>query len=97
MVKQLLGTFLKCQVLIAIDGVGQITLTDEDVAKLNAELTKKVSANNWKMTLHQNLLLVKSKKWLLIQIVTTWNICQVQISDDKTVQIVAGAQTLQLV
>ena len=26
--------------LIAIDGVGQVTLSDEDVAKLNAELTK---------------------------------------------------------
>ena len=28
--------------LIAIDGVGQVTLSDEDVAKLNAELTRRL-------------------------------------------------------
>ncbi len=35
-------------------------------------------------------------EWWPIQIVTTWNICQVAVGPDKTVQTVAGAPNAQV-
>ncbi|VEE20972.1 putative tRNA binding domain-containing protein [Streptococcus equinus] len=77
--------------LIAIDGVGQITLTDEDVAKLNAELTKEGFSEQLENDPSPKFVVGQIKEMVAHPDSDHLNICQVQISDDKTVQIVAGA------
>ena len=55
----------------AIEGKGQVFLTDEQVDRLNQELKEKVFQNAWSMIGNQNLWWEKSLKWWPIQIVTT--------------------------
>lgn len=77
--------------LIALDGRGQVFLTEDDVAVLNAELAKEGFS--------EKLVADNEPKFVVGQIVEMiahpdsdhLNICQVQVAKDKTVQIVAGA------
>ena len=75
--------------LIAIDGVGQVTLSDEDVAKLNAELTKEGFSEQLENDPSPKFVVGQIKEMVAHPDSDHLNICQVQISDDKTVQIVA--------
>lgn len=75
----------------ALDGKGQIFLSDEQVARLNQELQAEGFA--------EVLVNDKEPKFVVGQIVEMvahpdsdhLNICQVAVASDKTVQIVAGA------
>ena len=77
--------------LIHLEGRGQVTLSDQDVAALNEELSKE----GFTEVLEND----QAPKFVVGEIVEMvshpdsdhLNICQVQVSDDKTVQIVAGA------
>ena len=74
-----------------INQVGQVILTDQDVAKLNQELQKEGFT--------EELVNDHEPKFVVGEIVEMvahpdsdhLNICQVQVAADKTVQIVAGA------
>ena len=77
--------------LIALEGKGQVALTDADVDKLNAYLTEV----GFEPALEND----KEPKFVVGEIVEMvahpdsdhLNICQVKVAEDKTVQIVAGA------
>ena len=77
--------------LFEISGRGQIFLTEEKVAVLNAELAKEGFS--------EELVADNAPKFVVGQILEMvahpdsdhLNICQVQVAADKTVQIVAGA------
>ncbi len=77
--------------LVNLDGNGQVFLTEEQVAVLNAELAKEGFS--------EELVVDNAPKFVVGQILEMvahpdsdhLNICQVQVADDKTVQIVAGA------
>lgn len=77
--------------LVNLDGNGQVFLTEEQVAVLNAELAKEEFS--------EELVADNAPKFVVGQILEMvahpdsdhLNICQVQVADDKTVQIVAGA------
>lgn len=77
--------------LIAIEGNGQVILSDDDVAILNQELAKEGFT--------EELVNDKGPFFVVGQIVEMvahpdsdhLNICHVQVASDKTVQIVAGA------
>lgn len=77
--------------LFEISGRGQIFLTEEEVAVLNAELAKQgfleelVADNTPKFVVGQ------IKEMVAHPDSDHLNICQVQVAADKTVQIVAGA------
>ena len=55
----------------AIEGKGQVFLTDEQVDRLNQELEREGLAERWSTIGNQNLWWEKSLKWWPIQIVTT--------------------------
>ncbi|WP_438838846.1 YtpR family tRNA-binding protein [Streptococcus pluranimalium] len=77
--------------LVTLDGRGQVFLTEEQVAVLNAELAKEGFS--------EELVADNAPKFVVGQILEMvahpdsdhLNICQVQVGDDKTVQIVVGA------
>lgn len=77
--------------LVNLDGNGQVFLTEEQVPVLNAELAKEGFS--------EELVADNAPKFVVGQILEMvahpdsdhLNICQVQVADDKTVQIVAGA------
>ncbi|MGT2833256.1 YtpR family tRNA-binding protein [Streptococcus halotolerans] len=77
--------------LVKIDGRGQVFLTDQDLAILNAELAKEGFS--------EKLIADNEPKFVVGQIVEMTahpdsdhlNICQVQVAEDAIVQIVAGA------
>lgn len=77
--------------LLELDGVGQIFLTADQMAVLNAELAKEGFEDKLEADV--------SPKFVVGEIIAMeahpdsdhLNICQVQIAADKTVQIVAGA------
>ena len=69
--------------LIAIDGVGQVTLSDEDVAKLNAELTKEGFSEQLENDPSPKFVVGQIKEMVAHPDSDHLNICQVQISDDK--------------
>ena len=77
--------------LIAISGKGQVTLPDQDVATLNAELTKEDFSEQLENDPSPKFVVGQIKEMAAHSDSDHLNICQVQISDDKTVQIVAGA------
>lgn len=77
--------------LIAISGKGQVTLSDQDVATLNAELTKEDFSEQLENDPSPKFVVGQIKEMAAHSDSDHLNICQVQISDDKTVQIVAGA------
>jgi len=91
MVKQLLGIFFEVSSLVTIEGVGQVTLSDQDVATLNAELTKEGFGEQLENDPSPKFVVGQIKEMVAHPDSDHLNICQVQISDDKTVQIVAGA------
>ena len=80
----------------ALDGKGQIFLSDEQVARLNQELQAEGFA--------EVLVNDKEPKFVVGEIVEMvahpdsdhLNICQVAVASDKTVQIVAGAPNARL-
>ena len=77
--------------LVTLDGRGQVFLTEEQVAVLNAELAKEGFS--------EELVADNAPKFVVGQILEMvahpdsdhLNICQVQVGDDKTFQIVSGA------
>lgn len=77
--------------LVTFDGRGQVFLTEEQIAVLNTELAKEGFS--------EELVVDNAPKFVVGQILEMvahpdsdhLNICQVQVADDKTVQIVAGA------
>lgn len=79
-----------------INQVGQVILTDQDVAKLNQELQKEGFT--------EELVNDHEPKFVVGEIVEMvahpdsdhLNICQVQVAADKTVQIVAGAPNARI-
>lgn len=77
--------------LIAISGKGQVTLSDQDVATLNAELTKEDFSEQLENDPSPKFVVGQIKEMAAHSDSDHLNICQVKISDDKTVQIVAGA------
>lgn len=82
--------------LIAVEGKGQVFLTDQDVEKLNAYLTEV----GFDSALENDA----EPKFVVGEIVELeahpdsdhLNICQVKVAEDKTVQIVAGAPNAAL-
>ncbi|MGT2637636.1 YtpR family tRNA-binding protein [Streptococcus ratti] len=82
--------------LIALEGVGQVSLTDEQIAVLNAELAKE----GFQESLEND----SNPKFVVGEIVEMvphpdsdhLNICQVKVADDKIIQIVAGAPNATL-
>ena len=82
--------------LFALEGKGQIFLSDEQVARLNQELQAEGFA--------EVLVNDKEPKFVVGQILEMvahpdsdhLNICQVAVASDKTVQIVAGAPNARL-
>ena len=77
--------------LIAISGKGQVTLSDQDVATLNAELTKEDFSEQLVNDPSPKFVVGLIKEMAAHSDSDHFIICQVKISDDKTVQIVAGA------
>ncbi|WP_161980414.1 YtpR family tRNA-binding protein [Streptococcus sp. S784/96/1] len=89
--KTLAWNIFEVSSLIAIEGNGQVILSDDDVAILNQELAKEGFT--------EELVNDKGPFFVVGQIVEMvahpdsdhLNICHVQVASDKTVQIVAGA------
>ncbi|MGT2907950.1 YtpR family tRNA-binding protein [Streptococcus dentiloxodontae] len=77
--------------LITIDGEGQIFLTDQDVAVLNAELAKEGFTEKLEATPTPVFVVGQITEMKAHPNSDHLNICQVQIAADRTVQIVAGA------
>lgn len=82
--------------LVDIEGRGQVSLSDEQLSILNAELEKE--------GFEERLILDKEPKFVVGQIVEAkphpdsdhLHICQVQIANDRVVQIVAGAPNVSI-
>ena len=74
-----------------INQVGQATLTDQDVAKLNQELQKEGFAEELVNDLEPKFVVGEIVEMVAHPDSDHLNICQVQVAADKTVQIVAGA------
>lgn len=82
--------------LITLNGAGQVFLTDDDVVRLNQELEAEGFS--------ERLVNDNAPKFVVGEIVEMTahpdsdhlNICQVKITEDKTVQIVAGAPNAKL-
>ncbi|WP_162011128.1 YtpR family tRNA-binding protein [Streptococcus sp. S784/96/1] len=89
--KTLAWNIFEVSSLIAIEGNGQVILSDDDVAILNQELAKEGFT--------EELVNDKGPFFVVGQIVEMvahpdsdhLNICHVEVASDKTVQIVAGA------
>ena len=75
----------------AIEGKGQVFLTDEQVARLNQELKEKASQNVWSMIGEPKFVVGEILEMVAHPDSDHLNICQVAVGPDKTVQIVAGA------
>lgn len=96
MVKLWLGTFLTHQLYFAITGNGQVDLSDADVTTLN-EAIKTAGFEDVLVPDH-------APKFVVGEIVDLvphpdsdhLNIAQVKISEDETIQIVAGAPNARL-
>ena len=76
---------------LVINQVGQVTLTDQDVAKLNQELQKEGFAEELVNDLEPKFVVGEIVEMVAHPDSDHLNICQVQVAADKTVQIVAGA------
>nr|WP_282917339.1 DUF4479 and tRNA-binding domain-containing protein [Streptococcus canis] len=82
--------------LIAVEGNGQVFLTDEDVATLNAELAKEGFSEKLENTAPPVFVVGQIIEMVAHPDSDHLNICQVAISENKTVQIVAGAPNAAL-
>lgn len=77
--------------LIAIEGVGQVTLSDQDIKILNAELLKEGFEDSLVNNIEPTFVVAQIKEMIDHLDSDHLHICQVEINDGKTVQIVCGA------
>lgn len=77
--------------LIVIEGAGQITLSDQDIKILNAELLKEGFEDSLVNNIEPTFVVAQIKEMIDHPDSGHLHICQVEINDGKTVQIVCGA------
>lgn len=77
--------------LIVIEGAGQITLSDQDIKILNAELLKEGFEDSLVNNIEPTFVVAQIKEMTDHPDSDHLHICQVEINDGKTVQIVCGA------
>ncbi|HGD4867340.1 TPA: YtpR family tRNA-binding protein [Streptococcus agalactiae] len=77
--------------LIAIEGVGQVTLSDQDIKILNAELLKEGFEDSLVNNIEPTFVVAQIKEMIDHPDSDHLHICQVEINDGKTVQIVCVA------
>ncbi|MGT2949013.1 YtpR family tRNA-binding protein [Streptococcus devriesei] len=82
--------------LIALSGSGQLALTDEQIAVLNAELTKEGFQESLENDPNPKFVVGEIVEMIPHRDSDHLNICQVKVADDKIVQIVAGAPNAAL-
>ncbi|HER8799126.1 TPA: DUF4479 and tRNA-binding domain-containing protein [Streptococcus pyogenes] len=94
--KTLAWNIFEASSLITIEGNGQIFLTDEDLARLNAELAKEGFSERLEPTVGPVFVVGQIVERVAHLDSDHLNICQVAIGEDQTVQIVAGAPNAAL-
>lgn len=94
--KTLAWNIFEASSLITIEGNGQIFLTDEDLARLNAELAKEGFSERLEPTVEPVFVIGQIVEMVAHPDSDHLNICQVAIGEDQTVQIVAGAPNAAL-
>ncbi|GMX37371.1 YtpR family tRNA-binding protein [Streptococcus canis] len=94
--KTLAWNIFEASSLIAVEGNGQVFLTDEDVATLNAELAKEGFSEKLENTAPPVFVVGQIIEMAAHPDSDHLNICQVAIGENKTVQIVAGAPNAAL-
>ncbi|VHH09897.1 tRNA binding domain-containing protein [Streptococcus pyogenes] len=94
--KTLAWNIFEASSLITIEGNGQIFLTDEDLARLNAELAKEGFSERLEPTVEPVFVVGQIVETVAHPDRDHLNICQVAIGEDQTVQIVAGAPNAAL-
>ncbi|HEP1489653.1 TPA: DUF4479 and tRNA-binding domain-containing protein [Streptococcus pyogenes] len=94
--KTLAWNIFEASSLITIEGNGQIFLTDEDLARLNAELAKEGFSERLEPTVGPVFVVGQIVEMVAHPGSDHLNICQVAIGEDQTVQIVAGAPNAAL-
>ncbi|EIQ80975.1 UNVERIFIED_CONTAM: DUF4479 and tRNA-binding domain-containing protein [Streptococcus canis] len=94
--KTLAWNIFEASSLIAVEGNGQVFLTDEDVATLNAELAKEGFSEKLENTAPPVFVVGQIIEMVAHPDSDHLNICQVAIGENKTVQIVAGAPNAAL-
>lgn len=94
--KTLAWNIFEASSLITIEGNGQIFLTDEDLARLNAELAKEGFSERLEPTVGPVFVVGQIVEMVAHPDSDHLNICQVAIGEDQTVQIVAGAPNAAL-
>ncbi|HGC6853868.1 TPA: YtpR family tRNA-binding protein [Streptococcus agalactiae] len=77
--------------LIAIEGVGQVTLSDQVIKILNAELLKEGFEDSLVNNIEPTFVVAQIKEMIDHPDSDHLHICQVEINDGRTVQIVCGA------
>ncbi|BAQ23472.1 YtpR family tRNA-binding protein [Streptococcus troglodytae] len=82
--------------LLELNGNGQVFLTDEELAVLNAELAKEGFEEKLENDAAAKFVVGEIVKIVAHPDSDHLNICQVKIAEDKTVQIVAGAPNARL-
>ncbi|HEP1519750.1 TPA: DUF4479 and tRNA-binding domain-containing protein [Streptococcus pyogenes] len=94
--KNLAWNIFEASSLITIEGNGQIFLTDEDLARLNAELAKEGFSERLEPTVGPVFVVGQIVEMVAHPDSDHLNICQVAIGENQTVQIVAGAPNAAL-
>ncbi|HER5543605.1 TPA: DUF4479 and tRNA-binding domain-containing protein [Streptococcus pyogenes] len=94
--KTLAWNIFEASSLITIEGNGQIFLTDEDLARLNAELAKEEFSERLEPIVGPVFVVGQIVEMVAHPDSDHLNICQVAIGEDQTVQIVAGAPNAAL-
>ncbi|HHD4170890.1 TPA: YtpR family tRNA-binding protein [Streptococcus pyogenes] len=94
--KTLAWNIFEASSLITIEGNGQIFLTDEDLARLNAELAKEGFSERLEPTVGPVFVVGQIVEMVAHLDSDHLNICQVAIGEDQTVQIVASAPNAAL-
>ncbi|HEP1345651.1 TPA: YtpR family tRNA-binding protein [Streptococcus pyogenes] len=94
--KTLAWNIFEASSLVTIEGNGQIFLTDEDLARLNAELAKEGFSERLEPTVGPVFVVGQIVEMVDHPDSDHLNICQVAIGEDQTVQIVAGAPNAAL-
>ncbi|HEP1463898.1 TPA: DUF4479 and tRNA-binding domain-containing protein [Streptococcus pyogenes] len=94
--KTLAWNIFEASSLVTIEGNGQIFLTDEDLARLNAELAKEGFSERLEPTVEPVFVVGQIVEMVAHPDSDHLNICQVAIGEDQTVQIVAGAPNAAL-
>ncbi|AAZ50720.1 TPA: DUF4479 and tRNA-binding domain-containing protein [Streptococcus pyogenes] len=94
--KTLAWNIFEASSLITIEGNGQIFLTDENLARLNAELAKEGFSERLEPIVGPVFVVGQIVEMVAHPDSDHLNICQVAIGEDQTVQIVAGAPNAAL-